>query len=216
MCWGFIINSSLPGKGCNLLLVILPSTANEARRMHETPTTNNHSNPASVTVNDSRNSSALYLLFWLGLAIRSVIGLWGHSGEKKPPMFGDFEAQRHWMEITWSIPLGDWYRPTAINDLLYWGLDYPPLTAYVSWIFGWISQYLYPALTQLTVSRGHESIPGKTFMRVSVLLCDALIILPSIVGIVYAMIPSSVSKHMTAWKSSLFYWILAVFVCPSR
>ena len=170
----------------------------------------------------TRDRTALFLLFWLGLAIRSAMGLWGHSGENKPPMFGDFEAQRHWMEITLSLPLGDWYRTTAINDLLYWGLDYPPLTAYVSWIFGCMSQYIYPALTQLTVSRGHESVPGKTFMRASVLLCDALIFLPAIVGTIYSMMPSPSSRHpgqppmMTAWKSSLFYWILAAFLCPSR
>lgn len=43
-------------------------------------------------------------------------------------MFGDYEAQRHWMEITVHTPIGDWYRNTATNDLLYWGLDYPPLS----------------------------------------------------------------------------------------
>ena len=37
------------------------------------------------------------------------------------------------MEITTSLPVGDWYRETADNDLMYWGLDYPPLTAYVSY-----------------------------------------------------------------------------------
>lgn len=43
-------------------------------------------------------------------------------------MFGDYEAQRHWMEITIHTPIGDWYRNTTTNDLLYWGLDYPPLS----------------------------------------------------------------------------------------
>ena len=51
-------------------------------------------------------------------------------------MYGDFEAQRHWMEVTWHLPLADWYRATPDNDLQYWGLDYPPLTAYVSWALG--------------------------------------------------------------------------------
>jgi alpha-1,3-glucosyltransferase len=49
-------------------------------------------------------------------------------------MFGDFEAQRHWLEITHNLPVADWYRATTDNDLLYWGLDYPPLTAYHSWL----------------------------------------------------------------------------------
>lgn len=47
-------------------------------------------------------------------------------------MFGDYEAQRHWMELTIHLPIRQWYT----YDLQYWGLDYPPLTAYVSWLCG--------------------------------------------------------------------------------
>lgn len=47
-------------------------------------------------------------------------------------MHGDFEAQRHWMEITTHLPISKWY----LYDLQYWGLDYPPLTAYHSWLLG--------------------------------------------------------------------------------
>lgn len=47
-------------------------------------------------------------------------------------MFGDFEAQRHWMEITLNLPTKQWY----FYDLQYWGLDYPPLTAWVSLLCG--------------------------------------------------------------------------------
>jgi ALG6, ALG8 glycosyltransferase family len=47
-------------------------------------------------------------------------------------MFGDYEAQRHWMEITNHLPMRQWYT----YDLQYWGLDYPPLTAYHSWLCG--------------------------------------------------------------------------------
>lgn len=45
-------------------------------------------------------------------------------------------SYRHWMEITIHLPISDWYRNTTDNDLLYWGLDYPPLTAYHSWLCG--------------------------------------------------------------------------------
>ena len=51
---------------------------------------------------------------------------------------GDYEAQRHWMEITYHLPRNEWY----YHDLEYWGLDYPPLTAYVSWVFGWMAHTL--------------------------------------------------------------------------
>ena len=47
-------------------------------------------------------------------------------------MYGDFEAQRHWMEITTKLPVSRWY----FYDLEWWGLDYPPLTAYHSWLLG--------------------------------------------------------------------------------
>ncbi|KAL3811638.1 hypothetical protein ACHAXA_001395 [Cyclostephanos tholiformis] len=48
---------------------------------------------------------------------------------------GDYEAQRHWMEITTHLPMSEWY----YHDLEYWGLDYPPLTAYHGRLFGWIA-----------------------------------------------------------------------------
>jgi len=39
------------------------------------------------------------------------------------------------MEITYHLPISEWY----YHDLEYWGLDYPPLTAYVSWLYAWIA-----------------------------------------------------------------------------
>ena len=51
---------------------------------------------------------AYAVVFLLALALRSAVGRWGHSGEASPPMFGDFEAQRHWMEITTNLPIGEW------------------------------------------------------------------------------------------------------------
>lgn len=54
------------------------------------------------------------------------------KGQNIPPMYGDYEAQRHWMELTLNVPMNRWY----YYDLEWWGLDYPPLTAYVSWICG--------------------------------------------------------------------------------
>jgi len=71
-----------------------------------------------------------------------LIELFFLLGYNTPPMFGDFEAQRHWLEITINLPTRKWYT----YDLLYWGLDYPPLTAYHSWILGKLYEpdsYLY-------------------------------------------------------------------------
>jgi alpha-1,3-glucosyltransferase len=62
-------------------------------------------------------------------------------------MFGDYEAQRHWMELTIHLPFRQWYT----YDLPYWGLDYPPLTAYVSWICGIV--YVHSILVEI----GHQA-----------------------------------------------------------
>ncbi|CAG8524208.1 3722_t:CDS:2 [Acaulospora colombiana] len=64
------------------------------------------------------------------------------SGYNTPPMYGDYEAQRHWMEITLHIPISQWY----YYDLEWWGLDYPPLTAYVSWICATFGIIFFPFL----------------------------------------------------------------------
>jgi alpha-1,3-glucosyltransferase len=69
--------------------------------------------------------------------VKFLIGLGSYSGQSTPPMFGDYEAQRHWMELTIHLPFRQWYT----YDLSYWGLDYPPLSAYVSWICGILSVY---------------------------------------------------------------------------
>ena len=68
--------------------------------------------------------------------IKTLLSSHPHSGQGTPPMFGDYEAQRHWMEVTVNLPASEWYHNTTKNDLQYWGLDYPPLTAYHSWVMG--------------------------------------------------------------------------------
>jgi alpha-1,3-glucosyltransferase len=84
----------------------------------------------------ARGTTSQWILLPLILMVvglfRWSVGLWGHSGYQSPPMHGDFEAQRHWMELTTHLPVSQWY----FYDLQYWGLDYPPLTAYHSWLCG--------------------------------------------------------------------------------
>ena len=62
------------------------------------------------------------------------------------------------------------YRNTEQNDLQYWGLDYPPLTAYHSWVCGKVLGWLDPASMELTTSRGYETPDHKTAMRAAVLV----------------------------------------------
>ncbi|TGJ66959.1 Glucosyltransferase-like protein [Orbilia oligospora] len=100
-----------------------------------------------------------------------------YSGENTPPMYGDFEAQRHWMELTIHLPISEWYW----YDLQWWGLDYPPLTAYHSWLCGKIGSLVNPSWFSLLTSRGHESYNHKVFMRATVAVSDYLIYIPAVV-----------------------------------
>ena len=119
------------------------------------PRTNSHrpTFPLGAFLWPARRQTSQWIVIPLILMIvglfRWTCGLWGYSGNSihrirssynanvflgfnKPPMYGDFEAQRHWMEMTIHLPISNWY----FYDLEYWGLDYPPLTAYHSWLMG--------------------------------------------------------------------------------
>ncbi|KAK2741771.1 Glucosyltransferase-like protein [Myotisia sp. PD_48] len=116
------------------------------------------------------------VLIIVGL-FRWGVSLWGYSGYNSPPMHGDFEAQRHWMELTIHLPMSSWY----FYDLQYWGLDYPPLTAYHSWLLGKIGQLIDPAWFALQQSRGLEDPLLKVYMRATVIISEYLVYIPAIV-----------------------------------
>ncbi|KAJ3791229.1 glucosyltransferase [Lentinula aff. detonsa] len=121
-------------------------------------------------------SSVVAFIFLASVFLKLCFGIGSYSGENTPPMYGDYEAQRHWMEITVHLPIHQWYS----YDLQYWGLDYPPLTAYVSWICGFVANLINPTWVALDSSRGIETDSSKFFMRVSVVVFDALIYIPAV------------------------------------
>jgi alpha-1,3-glucosyltransferase len=148
------------------------------------------------------------------ISIRLWIASWDYSGYNKPPIYGDFEAQRHWMEITTSLNIGDWYKFSKLNDLNYWGLDYPPLTAYISWFYGKIAQILFPDLVQFEISRGHQSPFGKLFMRISVLFSDIVILFPSVLLLTNALYyRKSLSLNISNYTKVIL--LLIFLCCPS-
>ncbi|XP_016379279.1 dolichyl pyrophosphate Man9GlcNAc2 alpha-1,3-glucosyltransferase-like [Sinocyclocheilus rhinocerous] len=111
------------------------------------------------------NWSLISLCVLLGLTSRWTVSFHSYSGAGKQPMFGDYEAQRHWQEVTYNLPVHEWYLNTTNNDLNYWGLDYPPLTAYHSLVCAYVAKLLNPEWVELHVSRGYESHSHKLFMR---------------------------------------------------
>lgn len=116
-------------------------------------------------------------LFAGAALLRVLVGWQPHSGQdnhhgQTAAYGGDYEAQRHWMELTIGLPIGEWYW----YDLNYWGLDYPVLSAYLSWICGHLSVWLVgPETMMLDTSRGWEDPLHKSFMRGTVLLTDLVV-----------------------------------------
>ncbi|KAL9343846.1 hypothetical protein Peur_064277 [Populus x canadensis] len=150
-----------------------------------------------------KGTMGLFLLISIfSLLLRVAVSLHSYSGAGTPPKFGDFEAQRHWMEITTNLPIKDWYFNTTNNDLSYWGLDYPPLTAYQSYFHGLFLKRFDPNSVSLFTSRGYETHFGKLLMRWTVLSSDLLIFFPAVLYFVlvyYGGNRSGGNKSDVAW-----------------
>jgi alpha-1,3-glucosyltransferase len=117
-----------------------------------------------------------FAILLLAFLFKYLIGLSDYSGYNTPPMYGDYEAQRHWMEISYHLPISKWY----FYDLKYWGLDYPPLTAFHSYLLGSIAHFWNPEWVALDQSRGIENKDSKYFMRLTTLATDLCILVPGI------------------------------------
>ncbi|MCJ1279164.1 Glucosyltransferase-like protein [Puttea exsequens] len=121
-------------------------------------------------------------------------------------MHGDYEAQRHWMEITTHLPISQWY----FYDLEYWGLDYPPLTAYHSWLMGKIGSLIDPSWFALYSSRGIEQQLLKVYMRATVIVSEYLTYIPA------AIIFNRKLAHLRGvnkWESSIA--LVAILMQPA-
>lgn len=117
-----------------------------------------------------------YIVILFALIIRVVVSFGDYSGKGSPPMYGDFEAQRHWLDLTVNAPVAQWYW----YKLPYWGLDYPPLTAYHSLVLGYLGKWIRPNWFLLDATDGLESEDLKLFMRFTVLLSESFLYIPAV------------------------------------
>ncbi|KAG6443079.1 dolichyl pyrophosphate Man9GlcNAc2 alpha-1,3-glucosyltransferase [Manduca sexta] len=136
----------------------------------------------------------------LALLVRWCVAAYPYSGYKKPPMYGDYEAQRHWQEITVHTPATSWYQNTTQNDLEYWGLDYPPLTAYHSLLMGLVADWLDPESVRLFASRGYENESHKMFMRWTVFLSDVYFFVTAVLCICIDLERVKVKEQKSVFK----------------
>ncbi|XP_041912229.1 dolichyl pyrophosphate Man9GlcNAc2 alpha-1,3-glucosyltransferase [Alosa sapidissima] len=151
------------------------------------------------------NWSLVSLSVLLALTARWAVSFNSYSGAGKPPMFGDYEAQRHWQEVTYNLPVHEWYFNTTENDLNYWGLDYPPLTAYHSVLCAYVAKLINPEWVELHTSRGYESPAHKLFMRATVLVADILIYIPAVVVYCLYLVEGTTKKKVTTIFCILLY-----------
>uniref|UniRef100_I1Q8A8 Alpha-1,3-glucosyltransferase n=2 Tax=Oryza glaberrima TaxID=4538 RepID=I1Q8A8_ORYGL len=152
--------------------------------------------------------STALLISLAALLLRVLVSVGPYSGQGVAPKFGDYEAQRHWMELTLHLPSSDWYRNTSANDLAYWGLDYPPLSAYQSRLHGLLLNASLPDAVALRSSRGFESPESKLLMRWTVLSSDLMVFFPAALWFVWVYFKCGVGgtgeEGMSGWT-----WLLA-------
>ncbi|XP_025046960.1 dolichyl pyrophosphate Man9GlcNAc2 alpha-1,3-glucosyltransferase isoform X3 [Alligator sinensis] len=149
--------------------------------------------------------SLMTIAVLLGLTVRWTVSLGSYSGAGKPPMYGDYEAQRHWQEVTYNLPINQWYFNTSDNNLQYWGLDYPPLTAYHSLLCACIAKLINPDWIGLHTSRGYESQPHKLFMRATVFIADLLVYIPAVIMYCCYLKETSTKKKVSTALCVLLY-----------
>ncbi|KAF4714706.1 Glucosyltransferase-like protein [Perkinsus olseni] len=161
--------------------------------------------PASPSEPAPSLSSVLTCVLMASTLLRVAVGPHQpHSGQGQPPMYGDYEAQRHWMELTLHTPMKEWYRTTVNNDPSYWPIDYPPLTAYHSWFMGYLTDLIgMPHAVELTASRRYEDLDHKTFMRWTVLLPDVVLLGSGMVWYFYHLPRLSVKSKALCLASAL-------------
>ena len=82
-------------------------------------------------------------------------------------------------QLTYHLPVHQWYFNGTHNDLNWWGLDYPPLTAYHSLVCGAVAHAINPEWVALDASHGIETPGVRLFMRLTALVADILLFVPA-------------------------------------
>ncbi|KAL3139491.1 hypothetical protein ABBQ38_003815 [Trebouxia sp. C0009 RCD-2024] len=150
----------------------------------------------------------LTIICAVALLVRCMVALHPYSGAGISPMYGDYEAQRHWMELSIHLPVTEWYAEGKSNNLTYWGLDYPPLSGYQSWLFGTAIHALDPDAVALHTSQGYETQHSKFLMRLSVIASDLLVFFPAVL-LCLRVFGGSKTLQERQW------WLLMVLLQPA-
>ncbi|CAD8180060.1 unnamed protein product [Paramecium octaurelia] len=123
----------------------------------------------------------LIAIILISISLRIYVAFGGYSGMNDPPQYGDFEAQRHWMELTTHLNVTQWYEKSEFNDPKWWPLDYPPLSGYFAYALGKVAEIFDPEIIAPYSSRGIETFNTKLFMRISVFISEIIFLYPPLI-----------------------------------
>jgi alpha-1,3-glucosyltransferase len=110
----------------------------------------------------------------------------------------DFEVHRHWLALTSSLPIRQWYLDTSSI----WTLDYPPLFAHFSYLLSLPASLFDSAITSLSFDGSHT--PGTVlYLRLTAALSDLSLFIAT-----YRLVSTSRRSLFTVtlilWSPSLF------------
>eukprot|EP00850_Spirogloea_muscicola_P021320 SM000244S08555 [mRNA] locus=s244:117083:119975:- [translate_table: standard] len=83
----------------------------------------------------------------------------------------DFEVHRHWMALTRSLPLVQWYA----DETSEWTLDYPPLFAWLERLLAIPAAAVDPLIVDLHGGLGYASPATVLYLRSTVMVADCLL-----------------------------------------
>jgi alpha-1,3-glucosyltransferase len=93
----------------------------------------------------------------------------------------DISVQRDWMDITINLPVSDWYNTKAIAPE-YSQIDYPPFASYHQYLCGLFLQLVEPKSVMFGYSHGFMTLSHLIYMRLTVIIGEILILIPSFIS----------------------------------